>query len=242
MSGTQKLQFYASAPDTCVYLPAEENVNAFADPALKMSNSIYARLIDLGFRRSGAHVYRPICPACQACVSTRLPVAEFRPNRSQRRNRMRNLGLRVSVEEAEYTDEYFSLYKAYLAARHPGGGMDEPEPDSFISFLTSAWSDTVFVEMRSGDTLVAVSVCDVLPQGLSAVYTFFDAARLGDGLGTYAILWLIEEAQRRGLPYIYLGYWIDQHPKMQYKITFRPIEVLVQQRWRRLTDNTATSI
>ncbi len=226
------LAFYASRPTPCSYLPGRETVNLFTDPAAPMNTAIYSRLADFGFRRSGAHVYRPRCPACQACVPVRVPVATFHPNRSQRRCQQRNADLSIHARPAGYDDEAFALYRRYIASRHAGGGMDDPQAEQYLAFLTSPWAETLFVEYRWQDTLLAVSVLDVLQQGLSAVYTFFDPAQSARSLGRLAVLWAIEECRRRGLGWLYLGYWIADCRKMQYKQEYRPLELLRGGHWQ----------
>ncbi len=228
-----QLAFYASKPHTCGYLPGRETVNLFTDPGAPMNMAIYGRLVDFGFRRSGSHVYRPRCPACQACVPLRIPVDAFRPNRNQRRCLQHNAELRIIPRRAVFDDEHFALYRRYLASRHAGGGMDNPRPDQYLSFLTSPWAETLFVEYRHEERLLAVSVLDVLEQGLSAVYTFFDPEQGQRSLGRLAVLWAIEESRRRSLGWLYLGYWIGASPKMRYKQEYRPLELLLDGRWRR---------
>lgn len=229
------MRFYISFPHRCNYLPAQESVSLFADPQALMTKQRYGKLIDQGFRRSGSHVYRPECPSCMACVPTRVPVSRFKPNRSQRRNWRANRKLEVRMLSAEYRDDHFRLYRRYLNTRHPGGGMENPTPAAYRNFLQCQWGHTMFIEFRHQESLLGVAVSDLLPQGLSAVYTFFDPDHAKLGLGTYAVLWQINEARRQGLEYVYLGYWITDSPKMNYKIDFRPIEGLVNGQWSELS-------
>ncbi len=226
--------FYISAPEACNYLPGREARNIFAPPSGGMTNTLYSSLIELGFRRSGSFVYRPHCRACTACIPTRIPIEHFVPSRSQRRNLGMNRDLGVRIRKPVYREEHYALYSRYQSMRHPGGGMDEPTPQTYQGFLTSDWSQTVFVEFVLDDRVVAVAVTDILDQGLSAVYTFFDPELGARGLGTHAILWQIEETRRRGLSYLYLGYWIAQSPKMVYKSRFQGIEGLLADRWQPL--------
>lgn len=234
MTQSLPLLFYVTPPERCAYLPAREAVNVFADPRARMTTTLYGRLIDKGFRRSGSHLYRPQCPGCSECVPTRIPVAHFHSDRSQRRNRNLNSDLSAKVIPQGFRGEHFMLYRRYQRGRHAGGEMDSPTPQSYLDFLTCPWADTLFVEFRHGGALMAVAVCDRTTRGLSAVYTFFNPQERRRGLGTYAILWQIEEAQRRGLEYVYLGYWIAGNRKMNYKIRFRPLEGLIGGQWRLL--------
>jgi arginine-tRNA-protein transferase len=188
--------------------------------------------VDYGFRRSGEYVYRPHCVGCNACIPARVPVAQFKPRRVQRRTWKQNADVRVVRRPADYDLEHFALYRRYIAQRHPGGGMDSADPGQYLEFLTSSWCDTAFYEFRADSRLLAVAVVDHLWQGLSAVYTFFDPEEEARSLGTYAVLWEIEEARRRGLAFLYLGYWIKECPKMRYKGTFRPLQVYRDGCWQ----------
>lgn len=192
----------------------------------------YSRLIDKGFRRSGNDVYRPCCYRCQSCVSTKIPVNDFKFKRSQKRNWKHNNDLDVRINTSGFKAEYAHLYLRYIRSRHAGGGMDDDSPSSFARFILTGWCDTALLEFWYNDVLLAVAATDVLEQGLSSVYTFFDpdegAAR---GLGTYALLWQIHWAKEQNLPYVYPGYWIAESPKMNYKSRFRPIKGFIDDQW-----------
>lgn len=235
MTQSLPLLFYVTPPERCAYLPGRESVNVFADPRARMTTALYGRLIDKGFRRSGSHLYRPQCPGCNECIPTRIPVDRFTPDRSQRRTRRINGDLRANALMQGYRADHFALYRRYQRGRHAGGEMDNPTPQSYLDFLSCPWADTLFVEFRRAGALMGVAVCDRVVQGLSAVYTFFDPNEERRGLGTYAVLWQIEEARRRGLTYVYLGYWIADNTKMNYKTRFRPLEGLIDGRWRALS-------
>jgi len=228
-----ELFFYASAPHPCSYLD-KEAVTLFADPNAQMNRRLYSALSDLGFRRSGEYVYAPRCSACNACLPVRIPVAEFKPDRSQRRNLKRNRDLRVTVHPPEYSERHFELYRRYMDTRHPDGSMAQPDPEQYVRFFVSSWADTRFVEFAEDDRPIAVAVMDILEHGLSAVYTFFDPREGERGLGVHAVLWLIEEAKRRNLPYVYLGYLIHESPKMNYKTRYRPLEFFHDGIWQPL--------
>ncbi|NOX76292.1 MAG: arginyltransferase [Gammaproteobacteria bacterium] len=226
------LQFFASAPHDCSYLPERTAITVFADPDALMSMTQYSALAALGFRRSGAHVYRPHCPHCRACVAARLPVAQFTPNRIQRRTRRVLPEISVTTMAPEFREEQFELYRRYISTRHHGDGMDDMDPDKYLEFLNCDWAHTEFVEFRADQQLVAVAVMDVLTQGLSCVYTFFDPAMADKSLGRLVLLWQIQEAARRALPWLFLGYWIGGCRKMQYKQEYRPIELFLDGRWQ----------
>lgn len=216
----------------CSYLDHRLARSVFVDPQMPIDAARYGTWLDLGFRRSGGYVYRPACGSCQECRPVRLPVAAFRPDRGQRRCLKRNADLRVTVE-TELSAEHYELYRRYLHVRHPGGGMDPEDREAFRAFLSSAWGYTEILSVRDGaGRLLAGAVADRVPQGLSAVYTYFEPDLPGRSLGTYAILAEIERARTQRLPYLYLGYWVKGSNKMDYKRKFRPLEVLGASGWR----------
>lgn len=227
----EDLVFYASPPHECSYLPDREAITLFADPKRKMSSALYSALSDYGFRRSGEFVYRPRCQGCNACLPCRIPVAQFAPTRSQRRTWQRNLDLTVQIMPPDHDALYFDLYRRYMNSRHAEGTMNVDSDEQYRRFLTSPWSDTWFVLFRRADKIVAVAVVDRLQQGLSAVYTFYDPNEEKRGLGTMAVLWQIEQAKRMGLPYVYLGYYIAESPKMAYKARYHPLELYCGGKW-----------
>lgn len=228
-----QLTFYITPPHACGYLPERSASTLFADPTHPMDGRLYTILSQNGFRRSGGHVYRPHCASCHACVPVRVPVAEFRPRRRQRRTWHTNQDLWVKRRPLAFDSEHFELYRRYLNARHRGGGMDNPRPRDYMEFLGSPWCESLAYEFRAANRLVAVAVADVLVNGLSAIYTFFDPDCPKRGLGTYAILWQIAEAHRLGLDWLYLGYWIQDSPRMRYKRDYQPQEHLRDGRWIR---------
>lgn len=227
------MAFYATPPHPCSYLEEREAVTLFADPKAQMTTELYTALAELGFRRSGDHVYRPRCPDCQACLPVRVDVAHFRPDRSQRRTQNKNHDLSVHIRPAEFDEEHYALYRRYISSRHADGSMDQDDPEMYIRFLASAWSETHFVEFRQQQRLLAVAVIDLLEDGLSAVYTFFEPDDEKRSLGTLAVLWQIEEARRRKIEWVYLGYLIEESPKMAYKARYRPLEAFEHGEWTR---------
>ncbi len=225
------LLFYASPPHPCSYLPGREAATLFADPQRQMTPALYSALSDYGFRRSGDYVYRPRCGACQECLPCRIPVEQFKPDRSQRRVWKHNLDLTVQIMPPDRDGEHFTLYQRYLRKRHDDGAMDADDREQYLRFLTSSWCDTWFVLFRAGQKLVAVAVVDQFSQGLSAVYTFYDPDEEQRSLGTMAVLWQIEQAKRMALPYLYLGYYIAESRKMAYKQRFHPLELYQGGKW-----------
>jgi arginyl-tRNA--protein-N-Asp/Glu arginylyltransferase len=234
-------EMFLSMPHPCSYLPGRVATSLFVDPRAPLNSATYASYMRLGFRRSGDLVYRPHCRDCQACIPVRLPVGAFRPSRSQRRIQARNNDLRVLARSPEYDPEHFALYLRYQKHRHAGGGMDDPDPQKYTNFLLSRHVHTVFYEMRWRSRLLGVAVVDHLPDGLSAVYTFFDPAETRRSLGSFAVLWQIERARQLGLDWVYLGYLIRECTKMSYKENFQPLEAYVDGRWSPLTPMSAQS-
>lgn len=228
------LQFYATAPYPCSYLPDREARSQVAAPAHLIDSTLYSSLIRNGFRRSGLFTYRPHCDHCQACIPVRIPVAEFTPDRSQRRALKRHQTLSGHELPLRFNDAHYVLYNRYQQARHPGGGMDDDNREQYDQFLLQSRVDTRLVEFSEAGSLRMVSLIDILDDGLSSVYTFFDPDLPRSSLGVYNILWQLAQCQALGLPYLYLGYWIAESRKMAYKSRFRPLEGLIDGRWQPL--------
>ena len=230
----------ATAP--CPYLPGQTERKVFANLPFSDGAHVNDELTLAGFRRSQNIAYRPACETCDACVSVRLPVAEFDFNRTQRKVLKRNADLSRALVEAEATTEQFDLLRRYLHTRHPGGGMTDMGWLDYVAMVEDTTVRTHLIEYRLPSTdggpgdLVAVTLTDLLNDGLSMVYSFFDPELDRRSLGVFAILDHLKQAAAVSLPYVYLGYWVRGSEKMDYKAGFRPMDVLRPAGWTRLSE------
>ena len=237
-------QFYLTAPSPCPYLAGKEERKVFTHLVGERAAELNDLLTHGGFRRSQSIAYRPACESCRACISVRVVVDYFRPTRSMRRVLDRNHDVSGEMRAAVPTSEQYSVFRAYLDSRHHDGGMADMTVLDYAMMVEDSHVETRIIEYRKrgpdsgitgrGEELIAVALTDVLSDGLSMVYSFFDPAESTRSLGTFMILDHIVRARRMGLPYVYLGYWVDGSPKMDYKGRFLPQERLTPERWIRV--------
>ena len=252
------LHFYLTAPYSCSYLPDLQARSQVATPALLISAPVYTQLVQHGFRRSGTYTYRPHCDNCRACVPLRVLAKQFTASRSQRRAWKLHAHLEATLHPLQDSPEYYGLYQRYQRARHKDGGMDNDDRESYQNFLLQSHVDSVLVEFRepfdpsilrqaqdrqdSGQAkaqdkqgvLRMVSVIDLLSDGLSSVYTFYEPDLPRARLGVYNVLWQIELCRKLDLDFVYLGYWIAASRKMTYKTQYQPAQGLQDGTWRAL--------
>jgi len=233
-----KLQFYVTTPYKCGYLPNKLAQSLIASPQHLIDANIYSGLITQGFRRSGKFAYRPHCENCRACIAVRLILSEFNPSRSQKRAYKQHSDLTAQIFPLHFNQQHFELYESYQSLRHLDETASETsatakdEAEQYRQFLCQSNVESLMIEFKDANNQVKiVSVVDIVKDGISAVYTFYDAAEAKASFGTYSIMWLAEWTKNLNLPYLYLGYWIKDSQKMAYKQQFKPQQKLIDGEW-----------
>lgn len=229
----KSLRFYVNMPHPCGYFPDRSSIELVLDHENPPSHEVFSILTQLGFRRSGEAVYRPHCGTCHECIPIRVPVDHFKPNRSQRRAWNKNADIEVTAQPSQFNQEHFELFGRYINTRHNDGGMKGDDPLYYESLIKADWCNARLHEFRSNGQLLCLTLTDILDDGMSAVYTFYDPDLMDRSLGVYSILWHIHETRRTGGKYVYLGYWIAKSPKMNYKTQYQPFEFFDGQTWQK---------
>ena len=236
-------RFFATPTAPCPYLPGRTERKLFTPLVGGDPNRLHDLLSASGFRRSQSIVYKPACDGCRACVPVRIRVADFIPSRTQRRIERRNADLAIKAQGPLATAEQYALFRRYQKSRHSESGMASMDFGDYQDMIEDTTVDTAVVEFRHPDgRLMGACLSDKMGDGFSLCYSFFEPDEPGRSLGTFMVMWHIQEAVRKGLNYVYLGYWISESPKMAYKSQFKPLEglVLALQGWRELTPDSDT--
>lgn len=227
----KKIQFYLTANYNCGYIEGNKAQSIVASPYQNIELKEFNNLVNLGFRRSGNHVYKPHCHDCEACVPIRINVNDFKLNKSQKRCSIKN-DYQVEFKPIEYKYEDFLLYKEYQKKRHNDQSTsEEDQKDEYKNFLLTSNFDSKMIKFSSQGKVIMITIVDVLDDGLSAVYTFYDLNFPKLSLGTYSIIWLAKWCKNNTYAYLYLGYWIRDNAKMSYKTKFKPYELLKNKTW-----------
>tara|TARA_B100001996_G_scaffold289453_1_gene229654 strand:- start:157 stop:876 length:720 start_codon:yes stop_codon:yes gene_type:complete len=225
------IRLFRAPGHPCSYKEDHRAATIFVDPNVSLDKSINTKLSFLGFRRSGSHLYKPDCSNCNACISCRIPTNAFKFKDSHRRILNKNKDLNIVTKDDLTNDSFYLLYERYINERHADGDMYPATPEQFEAFIKTKTTDTHFTLFYLRGRLIAVSVTDILENGISAVYTYFDPNEGKRSLGIHSILYQVQLAMTLNLQYVYLGYWIKNCQKMKYKLNFRPIEMLINDEW-----------
>lgn len=229
------ISLFVTEKQPCNYLDDKESQSAFVHPSLKLTTKMYSELITKGFRRSGDEVYAPHCSLCSECIPARLDAGQFKASKNQKRCIKKNVNTRIIIKPAQFEQAHYDIYMRYQNHKHSGSLMANSSEEDYINFLASSWCETVFVEFLIDNKLAAVAIVDLLNNGLSAVYTFFDPKFSRYSLGTYAILWQLNYAKKKNVDFIYLGFWVKDCRKMAYKSQYKPMQGYINKEWHSIS-------
>lgn len=228
----KSIKLYLTETESCSYLDNKQQRMIVVDPLQPISKPLASYFSQRGFRRSGNMTYRPHCTQCSQCVSVRIPAEEFKASRSQKRVFKNAKHLNYRIESLENAAQYFDMYYRYQCSRHKDGIMCDSSIDKYLSFIESNIAETKLLVICDNDKPVCISVIDLVHDGLSAVYTFFEPEYSKLSLGTYAILSLVNLCKKHCYDFVYLGFWIEESAKMSYKMKFQPLEGFIDKEWR----------
>lgn len=228
------IPLFVTETQPCNYLDKKNSQSAFVHPSFSLNTATYSQLIAQGFRRSGNEVYTPHCSTCTQCIATRLIANQFIANRNQKRCIKKNQQTTVIIKPAQFEQAHYDMYMRYQTDRHGNGGMADSTKEDYINFLSSRWCNTLFVEFSINKELASVAIVDLLENGLSAVYTFFEPKFAQYSLGNYAVLWQIQHALEMDLEFVYMGFWIKNCRKMSYKTQYQPMQGFIENQWTTL--------
>ena len=231
----ERIKFYETTKYSCGYINGQDAQSIVATPHKNINRKIFEGLINEGFRRSGPYVYKPNCISCNACVPIRLLASKFIASRSQKRAAKYLEKLTVKILPLKFNEEHYELYVHYQNKRHLDTGKSEDEIGDYNDFLIKSNVESKIVEFRLGNKLKIVTIVDIVDDGLSAVYTFYDCSNRKLSLGTISIMWLLNYCKKQNLSFLYLGYWINESKKMKYKTNFKPYELMVDGAWQEVS-------
>ena len=231
----EEIQFYVTTNYSCGYINGQDAQSIVATPYKNVNSKNFKSLISQGFRRSGQYVYKPNCKNCKACIPIRLLASNFKASRSQKRLKKYLNKLSVKLLPLNFNEEHYNLYVNYQNKRHRNNDKSEDDVADYNDFLINSNVNSKLVEFRLNNQLKIITIIDIIDDGISAVYTFYDCSDQKLSLGTMSIIWLLEYCKKESLPFLYLGYWIYESQKMKYKINFKPYELMIEGVWQEAT-------
>ena len=231
----EEIKFYVTKNYSCGYIKGQDAQSIVATPYKNVNSKNFKSFISQGFRRSGQYVYKPNCKNCKACIPIRLLASNFKASRSQKRLKKYLNKLSVKLLPLNFNEEHYNLYVNYQNKRHRNNDKSEDDVADYNDFLINSNVNSKLVEFRLNDQLKMITIIDIIDDGISAVYTFYDCSDQKLSLGTMSIIWLLELCKKESLPFLYLGYWIHESQKMKYKTNFKPYELMIEGVWQEAT-------